>query len=248
MQKTVIGTIIAFTLTACGGGGSTVGINATSARVFQDRSGVAKINYDNGLVAYALTPEVAASVAAANIDNSVERLDTSGFSIVSQAQGYTIRQGAVGGVNALVGENDTSGLNSMVYVFDNTGDALFVATKPTSNLPSGTHTYRGLYAVGDRRDGGADVGEATISADFTSGEFSISASSDFTSLNGDGFLETANGNLSGNNFVFVDSVDGTYSASIIGAVGTNGGSDEAVGIWHTNETNPDFGGGFVTKK
>ena len=250
MQKTVIGTIIALTVSGCGGGGegNTVGINATSARVFQDGSGVAKISYDNGLVAYALAPDVAASVAAANIDNSVEVLDTSGFSIISRTNGYTIRQGAVGGINALVGENDTSGANSMVYVFDNTGDALLVATKPTSSLPSGTHTYRGLYAVGDRRTGSADVGEATVSANFISGEFSISASSAFTSLNGNGFLETANGNLSGTNFVFVDSVDGTYSASIIGGVGTNAGSDEAVGIWYTNDVNPDFGGGFATKK
>ena len=250
MQKTVIGTIIALTVSGCGGGGegNTVGINATSERIFSDGSGVGKINYDTGLVAYALTPEIVDSVAAANIDNSVEVLDTSGFSIISQTQGYTIRRGANDGVNLLIASNDTSGENSMVYAFNDFGNGLLVSTIPTTSIPSGTHTYRGLYAVGDRRIGSVDVGEATVSANFTSEEFSISASSEFTSLSGNGFLETANGNLSGTNFVFVDSVDGTYSASIIGAVGTRAGSDEAVGIWHTNETNPDFGGGFVTKK
>jgi hypothetical protein len=125
---------------------------------------------------------------------------------------------------------------------------LLVGTTPTASLPSGIHTYRGIYGVGDRRYGGASLGEATIAANFTSGEFAISATSASTSLNGDGFLEVANGNLSGTQFVFVDSVYGTYSASIIGTVGTTAGTDEAVGIWYTNDVNPDFGGGFATKK
>jgi hypothetical protein len=71
---------------------------------FQIDPGVAILKYADGTVAYALAPEIAASVAATNIDNSVEVLDTSGFSIISRTQGYTIRQGAAGGVNALVAE------------------------------------------------------------------------------------------------------------------------------------------------
>jgi hypothetical protein len=249
MHRAVIGTILAFTVAACGGGGTnTVGISATSARVFPDGSGVGILKYSNGTVAYALAPEIAASVAATNIDNSVVVLDTSDFSIISRKQGYTIRQGADGAVNALVAENDSTGANSMVYVFDNTGDALLVATTPTASLPSGIHTYRGIYGVGDRRYGGADLGEATVAVDFTRGEFAISAISARTSLNGDGFLEVANGNLSGSELVFVDSVYGTYSASIVGKVGTTAGTDEAVGVWYTNDVNPDFGGGFATKK
>jgi len=249
MHKVVIGTVFALTVSACGGGGTnTVGINATSARVFPDGSGVGIFKYSNGTVAYALGPEIAAIVAATNIDNSVEVVDTSDFSIISRTQGYTIRQGADEGVNVLVAENDSTGANSMVYVFDNTGDALLVATTPTTSLPLGVHTYRGIYAVGDRRYGGSELGKATVAADFTSGEFAISATSESTSLNGDGFLEVANGNLSGSQFVFVDSVNGTYSASIIGKVGKTAGTDEAVGIWYTNDINPDFGGGFATKK
>ena len=249
MNKVVIGTLFALTVSACGGGGTnTVGINATSARVFPDGSGVGIFKYSNGTVAYALGPEIAAIVAATNIDNSVEVVDTSDFSIISRTQGYTIRQGADEGVNVLVAENDSTGANSMVYVFDNTGDALLVATTPTTSLPLGVHTYRGIYAVGDRRYGGSELGKATVAADFTSGEFAISATSESTSLNGDGFLEVANGNLSGSQFVFVDSVNGTYSASIIGKVGKTAGTDEAVGIWYTNDINPDFGGGFATKK
>ena len=249
MHKVVIGTIFALTVSACGGGGTnTVGINATSARVFPDGSGVGILKYSNGSVAYALAPDIAASVAAVNLDNSVEVTDTSDFSIVSRTQGYTIRQGASGGVNGLVAENDSTGQNSMVYAFDNPGDALLVGTTPTASLPLGIHTYRGIYAVGDRRYGGADLGEATVVAHFTRGEFAISATSESTSLNGDGFLEVANGNLSGTQLVFVDSVYGTYSASIIGKVGKTAGTDEAVGIWYTNDENPDFGGGFATKK
>lgn len=249
MHKAVIGTIFALTVSACGGGGTnTVGLNATSARVFPDGSGVGILKYSNGTVAYALAPDIAASVAAINLDNSVAVIDTSDFSIISRTQGYTIRQGASEGVNGIVAENDSTGANSMVYVFDNTGDALLVGTTPTASLPSGIHTYRGIYAVGDRRYGGADLGEATVVAHFTRGEFAISATSESTSLNGDGFLEVANGNLSGSQFVFVDNVYGTYSASIIGKVGTTAGTDEAVGIWYTNDINPDFGGGFATKK
>lgn len=248
MYKLLVMPLVALSLLGCGGGGNTVSLNASTSRVFQDGSGVATFKYEDGSVAYALGPDIAYAVNAINSDNSVDAVDTSGLSIIARKNGYTIRQGADGSANVLVAENDTSGANSMVYVFNNYEDALLVGTKPTANLPTGTHTYSGIYAVGDRRNGGVDVGEATVAADFRNGTFNISAISALTSLNGNGFLETANGNLSGTNFAFTDTVDGIYSASIIGKVGTRDGSDEAVGIWYTNDVNPDFGGGFATKK
>ena len=236
-------------LSACGGGGGgSISLNASTERVFLDGSGVASAKYEDGSVAYILGPDIALAVNEVNRDNTVDRIDTSDYSIVQRVNGYTIRQGADGSTNALVAENDTSGANSMVYVFDNYGDALLVGTKPTSNLPSGTHTYTGIYAVGDRRAGGSDLGTATVTANFNQGNFDISAASSTTTLTGSGFIEASNGNLSGTNFTFTDPVNSIYSASVIGKIGSRDGSDEAVGIWYTNDTNPDFGGGFATKK
>lgn len=239
----------AYCLSACGGGGGGVAsLSASAERIFQDGTGVASAQYDDGTVAYILGPNIVAEVNAINQDNSVDKIDTSNYSIIQRLNGYTIRQGADGGVNALIAENDTSGANSMVYAFNNSGDALLVGTKPTSNLPSGTHTYTGVYAVGDRRSGGSDLGTATVTANFSNGSFNISAASSTTTLDGSGFLETSNGNLSGTGFTFIDPVNTTYSASVIGKIGSREGSDEAVGLWYTNDTNPDFGGGFATKK
>ena len=235
-------------LSACGGGGSSVSLNATTERVFQDGSGVASAKYEDGTVAYLLGPDIALEVAAVNQDNSVDRIDTSDYSIIQRLNGYTIRQGAEGNANVFVAENDSTGANSMVYVVNIYGDGLLVGTKPTSNLPSGTHTYSGLYTVGDRRVGGSDIGTATVTANFNNGSFDISAASSTTTLEGSGFLEPSNGNLSGTNFTFIDPVNTAYTASIIGKIGSRDGSDEAVGLWYTNDTNPDFGGGFATKK
>mgnify|MGYP000451085455 CR=1 FL=1 len=115
--------------------------------------------------------------------------------------------------------------------------------------PSGSHTYSGLYAVGQRGTGRAETGSVTLKANFNSGTFSINATSDDTSLRGSGFVEVSSGQVSGSNLVFTDVNYGFYAATTMGLIGGANGS-EIVGIWYTNENDgdPDFAGGYAATR
>lgn len=236
-------------LSACGGG-ETSSVSFQTLTIFTDNAGIASGKGSDGTRMYYMAPNIVADVAGSNAsDSSPNQVDVSSFPIISREQGYNLRQGAIDGVNIVIAEKIGTDKASIAYLYDNYQDALAVGTAPLVGTPSGSHTYNGLYVVGQRGTGWAEYGAVTLQADFNSGTFSINASSDDTSLSGSGFIEVSSGQVSGSNLVFNDVDYGTYDATTLGLIGGANGS-EIVGLWYTNESdgNPDFAGGYATSR
>lgn len=248
MQKIAIGTILALTVSGCGG--STTGTTSfQTMTVFSDDAGVAKGTRTDGRRMYYMAPNIVTDVAVSNESGpSPSNLDISSFPIVQREQGYNLRQGAIDGFNVIIAEKIGSDKASIASLYDNSTNALAVSTGALTGNPTGTQTYRGLYVVGQRATNWAETGSVTLEANFDSGSFSINASSDDTTLSGSGFVEVSSGQVSASNLQFtLDS--GSYSATTLGLIGGADGS-EIVGLWYTNDSDrdPDFAGGFATTK
>jgi len=234
-------------LSACGGGGGSVDLDFKTMTIFSDGAGIAKGTAANGGKLYYMAPNIVADVAASNAAGPVESVNILDYPIVDRAAGYNIRQGADDqlGMNVLVAEKIGTGEGSVVYLYDNFQDALAVAAAPLNGVPSGTHTYTGLYVVGQRGTGWAEMGDFTLAANLDNQTFSISGSSADTSLTGSGYLETSTGSVSSSSLVFADVDFGSYTATTIGTLGGDNAAD-VVGLWYTNDADadPDFAGGY----
>ena len=248
MYRFALVSCLGLSLSACGGGG-TSSYSFNTLTIFTDNAGVASGTRSDGTRLYYIAPNIVADVAASNAAGPAAQLDISSFPIVSRQQGYNLRQGAIEGMNVVIAEKVGTEKASIAYLYNNYQDALAVGTSSLVGNPSGSHTYSGLYAVGQRGTGWAETGSVTLQANFNSGTFSIDATSDDTSLKGSGYVEVSSGQVSGSNLVFTDVDYGSYAATTMGLIGGESGS-EIVGIWYTNESDgdPDFAGGYAATR
>ena len=240
---------LALSLSACGGS-STGTTSFQTLTIFTDDAGIASGTRNDGLRMYYMAPDIVTDVALSNASGpSTTAVDLASLPIMSREQGYNLRQGAIDGYNVVVAEKIGSSEASMAFLYNNYVDALAVSTPALSGMPSGNHTYRGLYAVGQRGTGWAETGSVSLQANFNSGTFSINASSDDTTLSGTGFVDANSGQISGSNLLFTDVDFGSYAASTMGLIGGADGS-EIVGLWYTTESDgdPDFAGGYAVTK
>ena len=246
MFRVVVLSLAAISLSACGGGKiSEADVSVRTLTIFSDDAGVAKVNVEGGGKLYVIMPNVVAEVAALPETLTIGPNDTLEYPIVSRASGYNIRQGAAGDYNLLIAEEIGSEVSSIVYLYNDFEDALMVGVRPLNGSPAGSHTYTGLYTVGQRGTGWSELGDLTLKVNFGTQSFDITGISADTSLSGSGYLEKSTGSISSNNLVFTDVDFGNYSATTIGNLGGDNAS-EVGGVWYTNDSDgdPDFAGSY----
>jgi len=244
-----IGAISAL-ISACGGGESSVSSTSTTTftaiSIFSDDAlagGVGRGTGSDGVEIYYIAPDIVNDVALSNA-SPVQQVDITDFPIVSVQSGYNIRQGTQDGSNVLVAEKIGSGKSSIAYIYNATQDAIGAGTTRPSSLPTGSHTYTGVYGVLNRGSDWRETGTLSLTANFNANTFSINASSTDTSLTGSGIIEPSTGRISGGSLNFSDAVLGNYSATTYGNIGETNGT-EVTGIFHTNDTAPDFSGAYA---
>lgn len=246
VKKIIVAIFILSTLSACGGGGGGT-LSATALTVFNDGAGVARVVNSNGSEFVYIAPNIVADVNATNNSGSVTPVDITQYPIMSQSNGYNLRQGTMtaDGVtaNVIVAEKIGSGTASIVYIYNNSGDALAAGGGSFSSAPSGSHTYNGLYIAGGRYSSFAETGSLSMTANFADNTFSINGISTNSSLTGTGFIDPANGRISSANLTFIGS-GSSYGATTMGNLTGNGATDVS-GVFYTNDTNPDYAGSYA---
>jgi len=116
-----------------------------------------------------------------------------------------------------------------------------------SNLPSGTHTYVGTEVVSPRLNLSPVVGTFSMTADFTNKVASYSGvNANTTMVVNNMSINTSTGDFAGSNGTFTYNSN-SQSATLYGSFGGNGASGVA-GVYHTNDTNGTFQGGFIGHK
>jgi hypothetical protein len=256
MQKLLIGVVL-IGLVGCGGSGDgtpatssapVVTTTASTLTIFADAAGVGRVTSSNGTEFVYIAPSIVADVANVNAAGSAATaVDITQYPIMSVSNGYNIRQGVVGSVNVIVAEKVGSGKPAIAYLYDNTGDAIAAGGGAYSSAPSGSHTYTGLYTAGGRYSTFAQIGTASLTANFSTNAFSITASSASTSLTGTGIIDPTNGRISSGTLSFVAPDNSTYGATTIGNL-TGSGATDVSGVFYTNDTNPDFAGAYAAAR
>ena len=241
MLRSILLILSAFVLSACGGGG-TSGVFNTS-RVFSDGAGVGLFTLKNEQ-GYWIAP----NIAQVTTDNLVF-INDDNFPIVQVfSNGARLRQGAavVEGVGINVYVIDDPAQKSKLVYYDAPGIATVLGGwGPTyTGAPSGNYSYNGTFAAGPRIFGrDPEVGLFNLDADFSSQSFTFSALSNTYSLSGSGFVNLGTGQLTSRVMNFSTGYT-NRSASMDGLL--HGPSAEGVsGVFHTNEANPAFAGGFA---
>lgn len=238
-------------LAACGGGSTTESVTASAIKIFSDGAGVARFvsnetaNKEMVMIAGNIVGEVA-NANATGI-SSTGKVDITQYPIISQSNGYSLRQGVLTegslSVNVIIAEKIGSGESSIAYIWDNSSDAIATGSRAYGAAPTGSHTYSGLYFAGGRNSSFSETGNLSLTANFSSNTFTINSASGSTSLTGSGFIDPGNGRLSSAVLTF-NSPSSTYTASTIGNLSGSGATDVS-GVFYTNDANPDYAGAYA---
>ena len=259
MHKVVIGTVFAFSISACGGGTTGPSSYVTTMKTYADASGVlaiAKADSNGNPAKYMLVSTDLAT--ATDVANGTISLTATASS--QNGNYYAVaREGASAGGKSLTvttfGENlNASGSEyaSMSVVTINNQPGLLTAGTAASSLPSGTHVYTGAATVVDGIVNAGD-GSFTLTANFDANTASLTASTIASlSTNNTAYF------FSGSDME-MDQADGSFSTST-GLIGVTGGASESAsvkgyfagtaakgvhGLAYTNDTaTPDLVGGF----
>ena len=263
-KKTYLAAPLLVLLAACGGSNDGSATNATqpaptassytALKVFSNGDGVGRGVASDGTKLVFITPDVGATVAAANTGSSAAlNVTASDFPVVQNlATNAKLRQGAVTieGIAANVTIVEDLGGDASLILFDIPNYAslgMAVGSAMTGN-PTGTHTYNGTMTMGSRLEGGAgqQLGSFSMSANFDTQAYSFSGSTTNHSLNGTGLIDTASGRFSSNNLNATTFGTGR-SATMYGELHGNA-ANSVSGVFHTNESSATYSGGFVGSK
>ena len=257
MQKLIVLLVAISILSGCGATNSL--LEATTSTVFKNSGGVYRIKAaSDGSEGVGITPEVARIVKEYNANSSTGNndLDLSNYALISSNTLGIIRKGTFtsGGVAANVtiiansSADDSSGVLWM-GIPQNGQAFILTAGGPLVGTPSGSFTYTGQHAAGQRRLNSApEIGSFTIQANFNTGRFSYSGATVNTALSGTGLIDKVNGRLSGEAFT-MSTPQGIYGAVIHGNFHGSNAADVA-GVFHTYglsfpDADADYAGGFV---
>ena len=259
MQRAVIGTIFAFTVSACGGGVTSPSSYMNTVRTFADASGVvalSRADVNGNPAKYMLvSKDISTATDVASGEYSLTPISTS-----QDGNFYAqVSEGAAENGQALVvstfGENlNASGSEyaSMSVVTINSQPGLLTGGAAASSLPNGTYVYTGPALVVDDVVNASD-GSFTLRANFDTNTASLSASTIVSlSTNGTAYF------FSGSD-MHIDQSEGSFSTAT-GLIGKTGGASESAsvkgyfagtaakgvhGVAYTNDTAaPDLVGGF----
>lgn len=241
--------IIPIVLLAACGGAETSSVSFNVIKVFSDGAGVGRgVASTRGELVY-IADNIVADVAASNSTaDTSEGLDVTTYPIISQTNGYNLRQGAevIDGTsyNIEIFEKIGSEVASILYIYNNSSDAIASVSAAVSSIPSGSHTYTGLYVAGSRSTSFSETGSMSLTANFSSNTFTTNNSSASTSLTGSGYIDPSNGRLSSGVLTFTSPSSSTYSASTMGNL-SGVGATELSGVFYTNDYNPDYAGAYA---
>ena len=262
---TLIAAALFIGLSGCGssGGGSNNGSSLSSTntnneflsdftivKAFGDGSGVATGIRSDGSRSVFIAPDIIEVVQAANnvTESDLDSIEVSDFSVVNSLPNANIRQGAITSdgivMNITILEDLGGDFGLVLQEVPDIANALFTIGTPLGILPSGTFTYIGTLATGLRSvDPDVQFGNFTMDANFINGTFIFNGSTPSDTLSGNGFINTTTGSISSNSLSF--NTGGTArTATMYGNF--HGSSAEGVtGIFHSNESNPFYSGGFV---
>ena len=240
--------LLAVTLSACDSSGTNPTASFSTLKVWSDGDGVGRGETSDGQRAYFLSDDIVGVVAAANAAGETDTPNKEDFPVSLVYNGYEIREGALEGANVIIAVPVSGDGGRLSYIYSSSYSALGASLPALGSAPMGTFNYNGVYVVGHRPSGWKEVGTLALATNLSNGTFTINASGNDTSLTGSGFVNTSNGQISGSSFVFNDVDYGSYSATIVGGVG--GANAEGVaGVFYTTEdSNPEFAGGFAGQR
>ena len=234
-------------LSGCGAGLQTA--SYTTVSIFDDASGVFRaVNTKSGIKGGGLSPNVVNEVNAANKGTGATAVDVSSFALLSSNSLGKIRQGTISlgsySANVTVFQNTSESADLTLMEVPNIANFLINRGKVLAGYPVGNYTYTGQHAAGARRVGGTpELGSFSLNANFNSGTYTYTGSTANTSLVGSGIIDKVNGGIAGNSFTLRTQFS-SYPATMYGDFHGNNAVDVS-GIFHTNDSNPDYAGGFV---
>ena len=238
-------------LSGCGAGLQTSSNPFNVVSRFSDSAGVFKgVDAASGNTAVGISPDVVNVIKSANESSSgsVVGIDPSSFALLSSNSLGKIRQGtmAAGDLTANVTIYSNTSESASLILLGVPGIANILMARGTKlvGYPSGTYTYSGQHGAGRRVVGATpELGSFSLNANFNSGVFTYSGSTTNTSLTGSGVIDKTSGQIAGNSLT-MRTPSRTYSATMYGNLHGNNAADVS-GVFHTNDTNPDYAGGFV---
>lgn len=243
-----------FVLGACGGGGggtsSQPQVTASTIKLFEDGAGVAlATNASDNQKLLVLSPDIVDVVSVVNLSSNVnESADFSNLTITGSTATAKIYTGTVvseGVTMNLTGYQDNG--DEAVILFAEipaVANAVFTTGTPLNGVPSGTFTYNGLHGFGRRALGVTpELGSFSMSANFTNGTFSYSGTTASSTLTGTGAIDASAGRFTSTGMT-LNAPLGNYTATLHGLLhGTN--ASAVSGVYHSNDTYPDYAGAFV---
>ena len=259
MHKAVIGTIFAFTISACGGGTTGPSSYVTTMKTYADGSGVIAISKADSRGNPAKGVFVSTDVVTATAVASGTYALTATSSSINGNYYTQLSEGAASNGSAIsvvtVGENlNSSGseYNSINLVTINNEVGLLSTGSTATSLPSGTYTYSGAVSVVENVSVIGD-GTFTLTANFNTNKADITASTLASeSTNNTAYFFSGSG-------MQIDQSEGSFSTST-GLIGVTGGASESAsvkgyfagtaakgvhGLAYTNDTaTPDLVGAF----
>lgn len=251
IYKTILTIPVVLLVAACGGGGGgdSASVNFTTLKAFSDSAGVGRGVASDGTETVFIAPDIAEVVASANASSDVplDDIQFSDFAITQTLETAVVREGTVtieGEVANVLIVEDNSGEAGLVYLeFPGFADAVFASGSAFGTAPNGTFTYNGVHVIADRFNGGAEDGNFTLTANFNNRTFNYNGGTLNSSLTGNGVIDTANGRFSSGSLVSNAGSD-VGTASMYGQLHGNA-AQSVSGVFHTNESDPFYGGAFV---
>lgn len=237
--------VISVALVGCGGGSgnsNVIPVSAAPLKVFGDGAGVLKVTMTaTNEKMYGIVPEVAAiatEFTSGGISTDPGAIISS-FPIVNDTLTYAVvRQGTftIGDTSANVTVYEDRQQKSLVLVVDS-GTVSFVLTAGNgalTNIPTGSFDYVGTWGGAPRSGGSEEVGDFSMTADFTNGLVNFNGSTLNTTLVGTNMsLDTLTGDFAANNAVF--SYNTTNKPSSIYGSFSGSGASGVHGVWHSND-------------
>ena len=248
-------------LAACGGGGGGSGggvelqIRTTTLDVFADFSGIAEYDLnaeDEQERGYFISPQIVALANEVNGSSLINDDDDEVFTNIQNLnngtvlyEGYEDSDGETILFTQIATDDESAHFMEMRLSFWK----LYMSVGARfGSVPAGIHMYSGTQ-LSSARIGVSETayGPFTLTADFSSERYSYNGTSAGTreqhSLSGSGDINIVNGSFYSDDMVFHD---GSLNRTATQYGHLHGDQAETVsGLFHTNEANPVYGGGFV---
>ena len=247
-------------LAACGGGGGGSGggvelqIRTTTLDVFADFSGIAEYDLnaeDEQERGYFISPQIVTVAnevngsSFINDDDDDDEVFTNIQNLNNGYEGYEDSDDETILFTQIATDDESAHFMEMRYSFWK----LYMSVGARfGSVPAGVHIYSGTQ-LSSARIGVSETayGPFTLTADFSSKRYSYNGTSAGTreqhSLSGSGDINIVNGSFYSDDMVFHD---GSLNRTATQYGHLHGDQAETVsGLFHTNEANPVYGGGFV---